>query len=247
MKKLLTPLTCLAGLLTASLLAICLSGCVSGTPLNSNPVGGLLYNTQTNYVPQVQVQTNVIPVTVYHTNEVTLQQTNVQGVTTYTTNAVIVPVLAYQTNTVSVTNQVPQYSNTLKPGVQQGIQGAGSFISTLFPGGGAIAWAIIAALTGLGYFTSAKNSNANYSTAATLAQEIQTLLNFLGALPNGSVYTNVFKTWLAAHQNDADAITKVLDILKNEVSNPNAQIAATQIQQTIQGLLAANATIPPKV
>jgi len=237
----------LVSLLVCSLLAIGLSGCASGSNLASTPAG-LLYNTQTNYVPQVSVITNTVPITVYKTNEVpiTVTTTNTQGVTAYVTNyqAVTVPVTSYVQTTQTVTNQEPNYVNTPKAGTSTAAQAVGGVVNTFAPGVGTMVGYGLAAVLGLvGYWTSSKNkamASANYDTSAALAQEIQAVRSFLKSLPNGATMDQALTTWLNAHQNDAGVAEQVLTLLSNEVSNSSAQMAAQQIQQTIAGLIATN-------
>lgn len=233
-----------ASLLAACGIAIVISGCVNGTPLASTPVGGALYNTQTNYTPVVSVVTNLVPVTVYHTNEVTQTVTNQVGVVQFVTNQVAVASATTQPQVFYVTNQVPQYVNTVKPAVTDAVQSAGGILSTMFPGGGAVAWALLALLGGAGYATSTKSSSANYSTATALSQEIETILAFMGKLPNGAVYTTALTSWLQSHQADAGVVQNVLGVLQNEVSNNDAQVAAQQLSQTIASLMSQTAPTP---
>lgn len=226
--------------LGACIALICISGCVSGTPLNSNPVTGALYQTQTNYTPQVQVVTNMIPVTVYHTNEVTERVTNQVGIIQYVTNQVPVAATVLQPQTATVTNQVPSYVNTVKPGINADVQTAGGLLNYFFPGTGSIVSTVVTALLGIGgYLTSQKKSSQNYNTAAALVQEVQSIRNFVQTLPNGAAMDTAFTNFMAAHQQDAGVAQKVADLLASEIKNSSAQVAAAQISQAIAALSAA--------
>jgi hypothetical protein len=85
------------------------------------------YDTQTNYVPTLALRTNVTQVTTYQTNTVSVTVTNPVGVIEYHTNAVVVPVLAYLTNTVLVTNAVPNFTRS----PNSNLKGAEEVISTI--------------------------------------------------------------------------------------------------------------------
>jgi uncharacterized protein YukE len=176
-----------------------------------------IYNVRTNYLEVVVPRTNFVPVTVL--------VTNTQGVTAYQTN--IVPVV------IQGTNEVPQYTYAPKPGTTTGVQVAGTAINTFFPGIGGLVSTGLTALVGLwGYIRSSKN----YNTGAALAQEVQTIRQFVQGLPNGATYDAAFTQFLQAHQADANVLNQVVNLINNEVSNSDAQVAAQQIQQTIAAL-----------
>lgn len=213
-------------------LASLLVGCsMFGTsPSAPTKTESLLYNTTTNYVPVV--------VPSYVTNQVTI--------TAVTTNTV--GVIQYVTNTVPVTvapqtNQVPQYTETLKPGATGAIQGVGGVLNVLFPGVGSIITNGVLALLGAwGYARSSKLGN----TTSALTQEIEVARNLLQSIPGqGSALDAAFVNFIQSHQADAGVLQQVMTTIAAEVSNKDASTAASQIAQTVAALTSATAPPPP--
>ena len=186
---------------------------------------GLIFNTVTN--------TTYVVVPSYVTNVVTVTQTNVAGVTVFQTNTVPVNVAAQ-------TNQVPTYTEILKPSVSSGVQGAGGILNVLFPGIGSIATnAVLALLGAWGYARSSKLGN----TTSALTQEIEVARNLLQSIPNGAAYDAAFVNFIQSHQADAGVLQQVMNTIAAEVSNKDASTAAAQIAQTVAAL--TGATAPP--
>lgn len=229
---LLTPLMFFAG-----------CGALGTNPSPPSKAESWLYNTQTNYVPTVQVVTNFQVVTKFETN--TIPITNAVGVTDYRTNIVTIQ----QTNAVPATNTVMReaYTETLKPGVTGTVQGAGGILNTFFPGIGAIAvQGLLAVLAGWGYMRSSKLGD----TSAALSQEIETVRAFIQKLPNGQAYDAAFVKFMQTHQGEEGVLNQVLAILQKDVSNNDAQVGAQQMQLFLQQLQASAGTptpAPPKV
>lgn len=153
------------------------------------------------------------------------------------------------TNFVPVTNAAgqvvltPQYFEKPKASATQVIQAVGSGVNTFFPGfGGLVGMGLTAILGFTAYLRSNKQGTA---TAAALAQEIQTILAFVGQLPGGNSYVNTLKDFMEKHQNDADVINQVLKVLATEVSNTDAQAAANAVIQTINNLKQVSTPVPP--
>ncbi len=210
-------------------LLIVLGGCSAfrnGSPPSAIERG--VFDVRTNYTPVLAVQTNVVPVTVYQTNYATTTITNPVGVIEWRTNAIVVPVVSYQTNSVLVTNQVPQYSyapNATATGVTNAV---GSI-----PVYGTLASTAITGLLAIwGWVRSSKNGAAG----ATLAQSIETMREFVKQLPNGATYDAALTQWLQQHQADTGTLNTVLGLLETSVSNPDATVAAQQIRAVIAAL-----------
>lgn len=87
-------------------------------------------------------------------------------------------------------------------------------------------------------------SSKNYNVGVTLAQSIESIREFVKTLPNGANYDDALTSWLQQHQADTGTISSVLQMLENDVSNPDAQVAAQQIRQAITSLNAS--ALPPK-
>lgn len=134
-----------------------------------------------------------------------------------------------QPPTVSITtSNVPSYNYAPGAGIQAA-QGAASLI----PGYGSLAGMGIGALAAIwGWIRSSKNG----ATAATLAQSIEALREFIKGLPNGSNMDLVLTNWLQQHQADTQTLNNVLTLLANDVNNADAKIVAQQLQATINSL-----------
>lgn len=186
-----------------------------------------LFTTVTNYVDVVRSHTvtNFVEVPVYKTNEV--------GQIVTATN--IVP----QYEIVTVTNTIPQYSNTTKPEVKESIAGAGGFINTFFPGAGSIISTGLVAL--LGAWAQLRSSKRK-STAIALAQEIETVRQFIKTLPNGTNYDVAITKFLQDHQIEAGVIDQVLAVLGSHVNSDEAKGAVNFIDDAVKA-----ASTPPKV
>lgn len=143
-------------------------------------------------------------------------------------------VFTVQTNQVpvvtpdGVTNFKPVYTYSPGPVVKDVQTGLG-----LIPGYGGLAGTAVGVIAALwGWVRSSKN----YKTGANLAQSIETIREFVKQLPNGATYDSALTTWLQQHQADTGTVSDVLNLLSNDVSNPDAQIAAQQIREAIMAL-----------
>jgi len=200
-------------------------GCTSTPP---TPREQRLFDIQTNYTPVIQVQTNVITRTLYQTNEVVV--TNITGVIEYRTN--LLPILIYETNIISrvVTNE--SYVYTPGEGAKE-IQAVGREIGNLFGLGDVVGFGLGALFSIWAFFRSKKA----YTTAANIAQAVETMREFIRSLPNGAVYDNELVNWMQKHQAEAGVLSQVIALLQKEVSNPDAKAAAENVKKIIEGLL----------
>jgi len=185
------------------------------------------FDITTNRTPVLTVQTNVIPVTLYETNTVTV--TNTVGTVEIHTNIVSVP--SFETNVVTVTRTNESYVMTPGAGARE-IAATGGAVGNIFGAGGLVSTGIMSLFTIWGWVRSKKN----YVTAANTAQIVETIREFVKALPNGTAYDAALVQWMQQHQADAGVLNQVLSLLQREVSNPDARVAAQQIQQLIAGL-----------
>lgn len=239
--KLIKPTIVLPGLCALACAIIALAGCgtFGSNPSPPNAVERALFTTVTNYVPATNYVTTTVPQ--YTTNTVTItnvvQQPGQPPAQVIVTNEVTRT--NFVTQTVAQVTNVPSYTLTPSPSTQSGISTIGSAVNTFFPGVGGIVGYGLAALVGAwGYFRSSKLGN----TSNTLSQEIETILEFAGALPNGQQYVTTIQQWLQAHQNETGVASQVLSILENDVSNPDAKVAAQQLINTINALNAQGPT-----
>lgn len=226
-------LTFLIGVIAATLF-----GCVNHPP---TALEQKYFNITTN-PPVISVTTNVISVTLYRTNEVTQTVTNLQGVTEFKTNVVVIPQTVLQTNLAVVTNQPETYN--FSPGAgQQNIKEIGGLVGSFFGAGGLVTTAI----GGLFSIWGLLRSKKNYGTAAQLAQTIETLRSFVQQLPNGGTYDTALVQWMQHHQAETGTINQIIGLVKNEVSNPDALVAAEHIRAAITALGVTLPPAPPKV
>lgn len=239
----------LAGLV--GLMALLMVGCaaVGSNPTPPSKFESLLFNTQTNEATVTAYRTNTVVVQQVVTNTVAVTQpvTNTVGVVQFVTNQVPVPVVQYVTNQEAVAYQapVPAYTETPKDSVKASVQAGGAVLNTFAPGiGSLVSAAIMALLGGWGYVRSSKAS-ALGSTSSALAQEMEAVLEFVKALPNGPTYVGELVDFLQKHQTEAGVASQVLQILENEISNPDAKVAANQVIQAINALKATTQPLQP--
>lgn len=207
-----------------------LAGCsvVGKNPSPPTKLESGLFDVKTNYVPVV------VAVTEYKTNVLQVTQiiTNTAGVTLTVTN--------WTTNTVSTpalqTNLQAQYFYDQGAGAQT-VKGVAGGIGALFGAGGLASTAASLLLGVWGWARSSKN----YQTAANTAQVVETIRQFIKQLPNGSNYDAALVQFMTQHQADAGVLSNVVQLLANEVSNPDAKVAADSILATLNKL---GVTIP---
>ena len=216
---------------------VCAVTIISCSSVPPTKVEQYLFNIQTNLAAKVVQSTNVITttnfVTVTRTNEVT--QPGGAVVTNVVT--VAVPQVQVTTNVVTVTNLVPTYIYTTGQGAQT-VKVIGAEAGGLFGVGGAVSSGLGALLAAWMWFRSSKKA----ASANNLAQTIETVREFIKTLPNGANYDTVLTNWMQKNQASAGVLNDVLSILQKEVSNPDAKVAAAQVQAA----LAALAVTPPK-
>lgn len=215
------------------------SGCsLFGTnPSAPTATEGHFYDIVTQYVqvPMVINKTNYID----QVNPVVVLSTNTFGmpynVTNFQTN--LVPVFSNVTNLVNQTN----YTFSTSDSTKSTISAIGTGVNMAAPGFGGLVGAGLTALVGLwGYLRSYKPA---VNTNSALVQEIQTIRQFVQALPNGDVYDAAVTKFLSDHQNDAGVATTVASLLESEISNGDAKVAASQVIATIQALYAQKAGV----
>jgi hypothetical protein len=115
------------------------------------------------------------------------------------------------------------------------VQAGGTALNSVLPGVGSMVSMGVLALLGLwAQLRSSKNGNA----ASAIAQEVETMREFIMTLPNGTKYDTAITSWLQSHQIETGTVSTVLGILANDISNPDAKAAVTEIQQTINAAAA---------
>lgn len=215
---------------------IFITGCGSlakefgATPAAPDAVEKILYNTVTNYIDVPVEVTNVTTLT----NIAVVTVTNAIGqVVTITNN-----VLNITTSVQTVTNVIPTYQLTESSMAAAGVSGVTTVGNMLSPGVGTLAGIAATGLLGLwGWLRSGKQGTTNN----VIAQEVETLREFIQALPNGTKYDAAITAWLQTHQVQTGVATQVLGLLENSVDNPAAKQAAGDIITAIQ---AAGTPVP---
>lgn len=212
------------------LLALLLVGC-STTPTAFDKTFAV---QTTNYVTQVQIVTNVIPL--FQTNTVikSVTVTNDVGmpVPFFYTN--FVTVVSYQTNLNAATNLVPVIS--LSPNdTTKTIAGTAGTIGNIFlPGTGALITEGILAAFGIFFGirnrTLAGKTDVLSQAAGTLVQIIEAGRKVMATTPQGQAAANAFTSWMVSHQRETQTIGAISDLVTKVVNNEEAQKAAEQIQ-----------------
>jgi len=170
-----------------------------------------------------QVQTNWATVTLNVTN--TIVQTNVITIGTNVTQVVVT-----NASVTPITTQEAEYTMTTSPTTTAVVQGAGAALNTVAPGiGSMVSMGILALLAVWAHLRGISATN----TSQSLAQEIEALREFIQTLPSGAKYDVAITSWLQSHQVETGVATQVLGLLANQVSNPDAKAAVTEIQATI--------------
>ena len=228
-------------LLATCLGAIILAGCsTTGSPPTA--FEQKFFDVKTNVLEITVLKTNIVPITTYTTNEITITVTNKHGVTEYQTNLVLVPKVVLQEVIQPFTNRVPYYDWTPSTNANQ-IAQTGGAIGGLFGYGGLISTGLL----GIFGIWAKMRSSRNYATAANMAQTIETIRSFVQSLPRGAEYDAALVQWMQAHQAEAGVLDQVLEILKNDVSNPDARFAAQQLDAALHALQTPAPPAPPKV
>lgn len=215
----------------ASTMLLAITGCAAlSSAIGANPTPPskaeqVLYVTQTNIVEQVIMRTN----TITYPEAQVIQVTNVNNQVVFQTNTV--QVIDHQI--VTVTNQVATYTETVAPTTTATVNAVGAGINVAAPGVGTmVSTGLLALLALWGHLRSYKNGN----TAAAVAQEVETLREFIQSLPNGTKYDTAITSWLQAHQLETGTAQQVLTLVENKVSNPDAVAAAKEISETLTSL-----------
>lgn len=221
----------------ALLLCVGVLGCkMFGTnPSPPTAVERALFDVITNHV----TVTNVVQLTtpVWQTNQYVV--TNVvqvpgQPPTIVFSNYSERVVDHFITNTVQVPATNETYTLSTKESTKAEAQTVGSLVSTFVPGaGGLVSMGLLAILGAWGHLRGNKNGN----TAVAIAQEVQTIRNFIQLLPNGDQYDSALTRFMQTHQLEAGVVQNVLSILKSKIDNDDARTAAQEVADTLGALM----------
>lgn len=74
------------------------------------------------------------------------------------------------------------------------------------------------------------------NAAPVLAQNIETILEFLSTLPDGAKYRALLTTYMEKYQLEAGSASTVLSLIQKYVSNPEAKGAAAELQAALLAL-----------
>ena len=162
---------------------------------------------------------------------------NVQTNTVWITNTVpqVVRVtnefnlVTTQTNFVTVTTPATSYVMTPN-GTADTISAVGGAVGNLWGVGGITS----TALAGLFAAWAAYRSRKSGRTAAVLAQIIETGSLILKTTPQGQALDVRWKTWMEKNQTQAGVIDEVLRIISSSVDPASAQVAADKLVATME-------------
>lgn len=142
--------------------------------------------------------------------------------------------VSFQTNAAglvfAVTNQVPRITLTPKKAVTDAIQGTTGTIGTFVPIAGTIGGILVGVLGAWSRIRSAKR------TGAVLAQNIQTLREFLKTLPDGAKIDAAVKAFLSKNQEEENTLTDVLALVNKYVDSSLAKRSVAEIQEAVNAL-----------
>lgn len=224
-KKSRAQMTLFAWLLIA-LLSLSACSVIGKSPSAPGSVERRVFDVETNFVPRVVLQTNAVSVT----NVVTEFRTNEVGVIVTRTNELIVP----RYNLITVTQAVETYTLTPNAASIATAQSVGGVVNAFAPGiGTALGGALIGLLAAWGKLRSTKR------VGTVLAQNIETVREFLKTLPNGAQYDSVITQVMQKHQVEAGVVNDVIAILERSVSNETAQGSVVEIRNALEALKGA--------
>lgn len=208
----------------STLACFALSGCkaLSG---QSPPSGieGQFFDVQTNWVEKVNYQTNTVLVT----NVVPVNMTNEIGKVIVVTNEVIVP----QYELTTVTNFIESYQFTPGTNTLASVKDTSGIIDTYAPGVGSLAGGIVIGLLALwGKLRSYKK------TGTVLAQNIESIREFVKTLPNGEKYDQAIVEFIRDHQRETGTLDAIVKLLERQMSHPQAVASVAEIKMLLESL-----------
>lgn len=163
---------------------------------------------------------DVTPSTNFTQQISTVKNTNSDGVIT----------ASQSTNLIPVAGSHLQVSASTKETVVVGT----SFLDTFLPGVGKLAGAALLGV--LGAWGSLRGQKKVADTAPILAQNVETLLELIRAMPNGQQLHDTVTRFLYDHQQETGTVSTIAGLLTKYVSNPEAKDAAAEIQASIDAL-----------
>lgn len=183
------------------------------------------FDIQTNLVPRQFFKTNFIDVPV----PVFVLKTNELDEITQLTNTVIVK----QVEILTLTNLHEVYDWSPKTN-QVYVQGAGAVANIVAPGsGGLVVGLLTAGLAAWGKLRSRKK------TGDVLVQNIESILEFVDTVPNGSEYTSAIKHIIKKDQEDEGVREKVKVAMADGVDKSDAKSSASDMQKSLTNATAA--------
>lgn len=212
----------IAVLTLASVLVV---GCkfFGANPSPPTAVEHTFFDVQTNLVPRVETQVR----TYNETNRVTIYETNTLNQIVTKTNEMIV--IKYES--VPVTNFHEEYVLTTKTNTVAAVQAVGTGINLVAPGAGGLFIGILGGLlTMWGKLRSAK------TTGSVLAQDIETMREFLKTIPDGAKYDQVLVDFMKKHQEKAGVLDQVLSLLPDILGNLKAKNTVLELQNALKAL-----------
>lgn len=139
----------------------------------------------------------------------------------------------------STTNTVPKIGSKLKTSevTSSTVTTISGVVNAFAPGVGTLLGAGLAgALAAWAKMRSQKNA------APVLAQNIETILEFIKTLPDGQKVHDIITQFLYDHQRETGAVNVIAGLINQYVSNPDAKSAAAEIQAAIAELNSQKST-----
>lgn len=184
-----------------------------------------LFTIETNWVTRVTYKTNAVDVAV----PVFVVRTNELNQIVQVTNTVLVK----QVDVISLTNLHEVYDWSPKTN-QVYVQGAGAVANIVAPGsGGLVVGLLTAGLAAWGKLRSRKK------TGDVLVQNIESILEFVDTVPNGTEYTSAIKHIIKKDQDSAGVREKVKVAMEESVDSSDAKSSASDMQKSLTPASAA--------
>lgn len=212
-------------IITASILSILITGCAlfGANPKGPSKFEQAIFQTVTNVVERevVVLKTNTVSEVFFH------WKTNEVGIIVPHTNEILIQ----KYELLTVTQKVEQYTMMPSTNTVANVGAAGAIANTFAPGAGTIFGGILlGALSAWAKMRSAKNA------APVLAQNIETIREFIKTLPDGAKYDKALTDWMASNQQEVGSADAILKILNSYVNNAEAKGTVAEIQAALAAL-----------
>lgn len=243
MKKIRPILKYTAALSILTVLVL-LAGCKGGPP---SALERRLFNTETQYVPHVIVQTNiewftnVQPIITPVPHYLVVTNAGIPSLSTnwyFSTNYEAFVVAG--TTFITQTNIEERHIFSVKPETQEAVSAVGTVVNSFVPGLGGL---IGIALTGAaGIYARLRSRKANEA----LVQGVQTGREIINAISTDPSIDRAYKDWLEKHQKELGVFTLVSGLVEKFRDKPAAKEDARAIVSETSPLTPSPQFPPPR-